>query len=85
MQMKRLSPENLHIAEADTVHICGRQHGEESFLGEIPRALPGSESAAWPQGTTLGAWETRCELRRTADTRRAAYETAGKRIGDNEP
>jgi len=85
MQMKRLSPENLHVAEADTVHFSGRRNGEGVVLGEIPAALPGSESAAWLQGTALGAWETRGQLRRTADTRRAASETAGNRIGEDKP
>lgn len=85
MQMKRLSPENLHITEADTVHVRGRQHGTGVALGETPSALSGSESAAWPQGTALGAWETQGESRRSADTRRAASETAETRAREDKP
>lgn len=83
MQMKRLSPENLHIAEADTVHIRGRRNGAEVATGETSTALPGSESAAWPQGTALGAWETQGESRKSVDTRRAASETAEAQVGED--
>ena len=84
MQMKRLSPENSDITEADTVHLCGRQHGYGIVIGEIPAALSGSESVAWPQGTAEGSWETQGETRRSVGKRRAASETE-TRAGEDKP
>jgi hypothetical protein len=85
MRMKQLSPENIHVTEADTVHCSGRQHGVEVDLGEISAALSGSESAAWSRRDNARAWETRGEPRRPVDTRRAASETTGSRVEDHKP
>lgn len=85
MQMKQLSPENYHVTEADTVHVSGRQYGAGIASGEISAALSGSESAAWSRRDNVRAWETQGESRRSVDTRRAASETTGSRVEDNEP
>ncbi len=85
MQMKPLSPEKAHITEADTVHGSGRPHGQGIALGEIPSALSGSESVAWSRRDSDRAWETQGEPRKPMDTRRAASETKGIRVGDDKP
>jgi hypothetical protein len=85
MQMKQLSPENIHVTEADIVHMNGRQYGDGIVLGEISAALSGSESAAWLRRDSARAWETQGETRRPVDMRRAASETTRTGVENDKP
>jgi len=58
MQVKGLSPEKLHIREADAVHRSGRQQTVGTARGKVLALLAGSETVAWDQEDEPGTWET---------------------------
>jgi len=56
-QVKGLSPEILHVMEADLLHIQGRQNNDNRMMGEGVVAPSGSKTVAWYQKENVGTRE----------------------------